>query len=175
MNTNEFISNLVISMREFQRKNNIKNNCITNVQYLYDVIRMNRKDINVKTKAVFVFSYDDITKIPILNDGHLVVILNDKTIIDPSYDVFCLRNKMYFDNLKDLMDSITNNDDLKSNFNMDELKANFNVKQSLITHIRFKNISNRINNGELLISDKKFYTEQADYIEQVNFHRRLIE
>lgn len=55
---NESISNFVISMREFQRKNN----CITNVQYLYDTIKMNSKNTNVKTRAVFVFSYDDTTK-----------------------------------------------------------------------------------------------------------------
>jgi hypothetical protein len=32
------ISNIILSMREFQKKNCIKEQCVTNVQYLYDCI-----------------------------------------------------------------------------------------------------------------------------------------
>jgi hypothetical protein len=33
------ISNIVLSMRDFQKENNIKKQCVTNTQYLYDTIK----------------------------------------------------------------------------------------------------------------------------------------
>jgi hypothetical protein len=42
-------------MRDYQKKNNKKKNCITNTQYLYDVFIKN-SIMNVKTKAVFVLA-----------------------------------------------------------------------------------------------------------------------
>ena len=55
MNITTRISNIILSMREYQKENNITKQCITNSQYLYDIIKMNSSN-NVKTKAVFVFS-----------------------------------------------------------------------------------------------------------------------
>ena len=46
---------IILSMREYQKENNVKNQCVTNAQYLYDTIKINSNS-NVKTKAVLVFS-----------------------------------------------------------------------------------------------------------------------
>ena len=119
------ISNIVLSMREFQKQNNIKKQCITNTQYLYDNITMN--SVNVKAKPVFVFSHDDEEGTATFVGGHLLVILDDGTMIEPSYDIFCLKNKSYFDNIKDLMDVFDNKDDLKSKIDM--IEKNFTISK----------------------------------------------
>ena len=154
------IGNVILSMREFQKENNIKRECVVNTQYLRDIIKMNSSS-NVKVKAVLVFAhYIDENGISTSKSigGHLVVqIDDDKTVFDPSYDVFCLENKSYFDNIKDFMDLIM---DMYGNKNF------IDIKKVLSDHIQFIKIANRINNGAHG-GDKKFYNNQADYIEKL--------
>jgi hypothetical protein len=151
------ISNIILSMREFQKQNNIKKQCITNTQYLYDTITMN-SGTNVKAKPVFVFSHDDEGGTATFVGGHLLVILDDDTMIEPSYDIFCLKNKSYFDNIKDLMDVFHNKDDLKTKID---------IKKLVSDHIQFMKFAEQINNGKRVITEEKFYNEQADYIEKL--------
>ena len=153
------ISNVVLSMREFQKNNGIKKQCVTNTQYLYDTIKMNSIN-NVKAKAVFVLSCDNDTDTSVFVGGHLVVKLDDETIIDPSYDIFCLKNKSYFDNIKDLMDMFNDNDKVK-------LKSDVDIKKLICDHIHFIKLAEQINNGQHTITEKKFYDNQADYIEKI--------
>jgi len=40
-------------------------------------------------------------------------------------------------------------------------------KKTISEFINFTKLAERINNGELLICDKKFYDNQADYIESI--------
>ena len=158
MNKSIWISNIILSMREFQEKNCIKGQCITNVQYLYDCFKQNSNN-NVKAKAVIAFSNDYDKKISTFVEGHLVVILDDEIIIDPSYDIFCLKDKRYFDNIKDLIDIFDDKDGLKKKIDM---------KKMIPQHITFRKIAEQINNDEFIITDNKFYYEQADYIEKLN-------
>jgi hypothetical protein len=151
------ISNTVRAMRDFQEKNCIKSQCMTNAQYLYDIIKHNSSR-NVKVKPVIVVSIDYETETTTCVGGHLIVELDDDTILEPSYDVFSLKNKSYFDNIKSLMDSYEN--ELKI---ISELKSI--LKESISLFITFVKIAEQINNGELLINDKEFYDNQADYIE----------
>uniref|UniRef100_A0A6C0LE21 Uncharacterized protein n=1 Tax=viral metagenome TaxID=1070528 RepID=A0A6C0LE21_9ZZZZ len=156
--TERFISNVVIGMREFQRINCIKNECVTNVQYLYDCFKINSASA-IKAKPVIVVSIDDETQTFICVGGHLIILLDDnETIIDPSYDVFSLKNKSYYDNIKDLMDSFNNE-------SKEILKQIF--QKSISKFLEFIKLADRINNGELVICDKKFYNNQADYIEKI--------
>jgi hypothetical protein len=150
------ISNIILSMREFQKENNIKKQCITNTKYLYDIIRRNCKN-DVKTKAVFVFSSDEEIGNNIVLGGHLVVVV-DGEIIEPSYDIFSLKNKLYFDNIRDLIDIFDNKT---------ELKTKIDIKKLMIDHIDFIKLAEKINKGQFLITEKKFYNEQADYIENL--------
>jgi len=152
------ISNIVLSMREFQKNKGIKKQCVTNAQYLYDIIKMNSID-NVKAKAVFVFSCDDDTNTLVFVGGHLVVMLEDGTMIDPSYDIFCLKDKSYFDNIKDLMDMFNENSKMI-------LKSGVDIKQIVRDHIHFIKLAEQINNGKHTFTTKKFYDDQADYIEK---------
>jgi len=152
------ISNIILSMREFQKENNIKSQCVTNTQYLYDIIKNNSSITNVKAKAVYVFSNGAETTTGHFVSGHLVVVLDDGTIIDPSYDVFCLKNKSYFDNIKDLMDRFDDKN---------KLNTKIDIRNMVSQHIHFMKLAEQINNGELIITDKKFYNDQADYIEKL--------
>ena len=152
------VANIILSMREFQKENNIRKQCLTNSQYLYDIIKMNFSSSNVKTKAVLVFSGDDEANVGTIVGGHLVVILGDETVIEPSYDIFCLKNKSYFDNIKDFMDAFVDKV---------ELKNRLDVKKIVSEHISFMKFAEQINNGEHVITEDKFYNEQADYIEKV--------
>ena len=152
------IANIILSMREFQKENNIRKQCVTNCQYLYDIIKMNSSSSNVKTKAVLVFSADDEADACTFVGGHLVVVLSDETVIEPSYDIFCLKNKSYFDNIKDFIDIFADKV---------ELKTRIDVKKIVSEHICFMKLAEQINNGEHLITEDKFYNEQADYIEKL--------
>ena len=144
-------------MREYQKENNITKQCITNSQYLYDIIKMNSSN-NVKTKAVFVFSDKNEEDACIFISGHLVVVLDDDTMIDPSYDIFCLKNTSYFDNIKDLMNIF---DDKVL------VKTKFDIKKIIRDHIHFMKIAEQINNGDCVITEKEHYNRQADYIEKI--------
>jgi hypothetical protein len=161
------ISNIILSMREFQAKNNIKNQCVTNTQYLYDVIRKNTTN-NVKVKAVIVASSNNETNTFFCVGGHLVVELSgpDELItIEPSYDVFSLKDKSYFDNIKDFTNMFK---DSNNNYDYDKeqkIIVTDLIEQSIRHFIKFKKLAEQINNGELLICDKEFYNNQADYIE----------
>ena len=152
------ISNIIHSMREFQKENKIKTQCVTNTQYSYDIIKNNSSITNVKAKAVYVFSNDAETDTLHFVGGHLVVVLDDETIIDPSYDVFCLKNKSYFDNIKDLMDNFDDKN---------KLNTKIDIRIMVSQHIRFMKLAAQINRGELVFTDKKFYNDQADYIEKL--------
>ena len=158
MNTTIWMSNIILSMREFQEKNRIKKQCITNAQYLYDCIKQNSNN-NVKAKAVIAFSNNDETDTATFVAGHLVVVIDDDLIVDPSYDTFCLKNISYFDNIKDFIDSFDDKD---------ILKTKIDIKKIIYQHIKFTKYAEQINNDEFLITDKKFYHDQADYIEKLH-------
>ena len=151
------ISNIIHSMREFQKDNNVKKECITNAKYLYDNMKM--YGFNVKTKAVFVISFNDEIGNFTFVSGHLVVVLDDETILEPSYDIYCLKNISYFDTLKDLNEM----------FNKDQIinfKKQFDFKKILNDHIDFKKYSEKINNDQFdELEETLYYNTQADYVE----------
>ena len=154
----DLIEKLVNCMREFQKKNNIKKQCLTNTQYLFDTIDKNfdKKNINAKALPVFVVIPRN-KKLEIM--VHMVLLCkvpcknNIKFIIDPSYEIFCLKNKSYHYNFKDISKFLKAcSDDFNKKL----------IKQFMI----FINYANNINKGKWIIVDKKFYNKQADYIER---------
>lgn len=145
-------------MRNFQKENCIKNQCVTNVQYLYDCIKNNESiNISIKIKPVIVVSICENRCIA----GHLVLSIyedNEEIIIDPSYDVFSIKNKYYYDNIK----SFTENCCDKSNSESKVFAQNI-----ISTFMKFVKLADQMNNGKFLICDKEFYNNQADYIEKI--------
>jgi len=146
----QHLARLVTKMRNYQQSCNIEKQCLANTQYLYDTIRMNF-NIDVKAKAVMVYSFDselNQTKIMI---GHLVVCIEDSFIIDPSFDVFNLKNVKYFDNINTFINSYN-------------IKNNYDAKQIIEEHLSFLKLAIRMNRNEIIISDKKYYDDMADFI-----------
>lgn len=152
-----FIANIILSMREYQKENNIRKHCITNVFYLYCIIkRITNININMKAKAVYVCANNEEDTF-IFVGGHIVLELGDGTIIEPSYDIFSLKNVAYYDNIKDYYNNIKDVVDI----------TKVDIKNIVDNNIYFMDIAKRINNGELIISDEKYYDKQADYIEKI--------
>jgi len=152
-------------MREFQKNNCIERQCMSNSQYLYDCIKVNYKNINVRVKAVFAFSSNSETETCVFVGGHLVVVLDNVNVIDPSYDIFSLKDISYFDNIKDLIDMFGDN--------KYKLNTKIDLKKIIADHIHFKKIADRINNGEFLVSNTLFYNQQADYIENLYLKKQF--
>lgn len=151
------ISYVVLCMREYQKQNNVKNQCISNAQYLYDFIKVNTTH-DVKTKAVIVYSHNDQEDSTTIICGHLVIVLEDGTIIEPSYDAFNLKNRLYFDDVEDLLNFFDN----RSGF-----ESKVDVKKFMCDHVRFVKMSEQINGGKLLVSNGEHYNKQADHIEKL--------
>jgi len=144
------LANIVLLMREYQKKHNIKKQCVTNCQYLYDTFKANYPLKNVKVKAVIgILPNEDET---IIYEGHVVVEV-DEVIFEPSYEVYSIRNIEYFDNIKQFK-------------NVFAFRNKNDIKDIIKEFIDFTKIADTINNGELTISDKEHYDNQADYVEE---------
>ena len=144
------LGNMVLLMREYQKKHNIKKQCVTNCQYLYDTLKANYPLNNIKVKAVLgISSNDDRT---IIYEGHVVVDVDEKFILEPSYEVYSTDNIEYFDNIKQFMNKykIPKND----------------MKGVIKEFIDFTKLADAINNEELTITDTEYYNNQADYVEE---------
>jgi hypothetical protein len=46
-------------------------------------------------------------------------------------------------------------------------KVGIDTKQVLRHHIEFMKIAEQINSGKFLVTEKKFYNDQSDYIEKL--------
>lgn len=149
-------------MRQYQKENGIKEQCITNTQTLYSILTDNKID-NVSAKAVFVLTNDIDNGISILCGGHIVVMI-DGTIIEPSYDMFCRKEIYYFDNAKSLINSLSTED-------REKIKGQF--KKIFGDHIRFLEYEKKINNGEFVICDRSYYDQQLDYV--LKYNNKIVE
>jgi hypothetical protein len=144
------LANIVLLMREYQKKHNIKRQCVTNCQYLYDTFKANYPLSDVKVKAVIgILSNEDET---IIYEGHVVVEV-EEVIFEPSYEVYSIRNIEYFDNIKQFK-------------NVFAFRNKNDMKDTIKEFINFTKIADTINNGELTITDKEHYDNQADYVEE---------
>ena len=144
------LGNIVLLMREYQKKHNIKKQCVTNCQYLYDTLKANYPLNNIKVKAVLgISSNDDRT---IIYEGHVVVDVDEKFILEPSYEVYSTDNIEYFDNIKQFMNKYK--------------IPNKHMKHLIKDFIDFTKIADTINNGGLHITDNEYYNNQADYVEE---------
>ena len=148
------LTQILKQMLEFQKLNNSKSHCITNVQFLYDVIKPTYS--NVKAVPVIAISEnEDLNTLQIIH-GHLILIITDgnkSILIEPSYEIKRLPNLHYFYNIKDYIKSI-------SDLSEDVIKLNIK------SFLKFKQNADKINNNIFCIDDKLYYDNQANYIEK---------
>lgn len=145
----KLVAYMLDKMHEYQKMNDVKDECVTNAQYLYDILKYNT-NLDVKVKSVYVlFNYDDETSGICV--GHLCLQV-DGMIIDPSYQYSKIKEANYTDSFKEVNKYLS---DLDSVSKSKILKRN----------LHFEKIANQINSGECLVSCKDYYHSQADYCE----------
>jgi hypothetical protein len=145
---------VLIGMHQFQKENEITKECITNVQYFYDI--MNTEGLCVKAKPVFAIysiinemQYDTIVVI------HMVIELKNGGIIDPSYEISSIDDCQYCDNTKTLIKTLsTYPSPLSKEY----------ITSAITKFLKFKNLADDINANKFIICDKEFYHNQHDYI-----------
>ena len=151
-NFEENVKYIILKMHKYQKENNIIQQCVTNTQYLYSCINQN-KMIN---KAI-AKPYLTITNIDTYFIGfgsHVVIEWNNK-IYDSSYEIYN-KNTTYYNNIKEVLLKYPR---LKHRPDM--------IKELIIDNNNMINHCNNINNDIIVITNKKHYDLQADYIETV--------
>ena len=143
---------MVQKMYEYQKNNNITKMCITNTMYLVDTL--NENGHKASAKAVIAVSGYDTDELQIFI--HMVVECNGH-ILDPSYEVHC-KDAKYLDKLSAVIQL----------FNAEEKYSSESLtKKELITqYINFIKFAEKINGRGFIVTDKKYYNAQADYIEK---------
>jgi hypothetical protein len=162
------IAVIVDAMHQYQRKHNIKKQCITNTQYLYDSIKASFPCLDVKTKAIIGFRNND--KILGVDEKsqkkyvnretytvvHMVVLIDDKIIFDPSAEINDMEDLDYVGReFKGLIKTLRE-------LGMCEEMINTLIKQYML----FLGYEKKMNNGEGLVVDRQYYNNQADYVEE---------
>lgn len=120
-------------MHLVQKCKNITGNCIENCKDFYAFIK-STSEINVKVKAVCVLGSKNDTGY--ITCGHIIILVNDTYIVDPSYDVFSLQEKRYYDNTDEIFSVLE-----KSK------KIQYNKKEMIKTHARFVKYAETITDG----------------------------
>jgi hypothetical protein len=125
-------------MIKYQKENNIKRECVTNTQFLYRIIKSN---FPVPVKVIPIIYISDFG----IQSGHLVLEIEGMGFIECSYDM--LDRLKTADVYKTIKECLAN-----------ETFANNESKKMLIENVlHFQKIANRMNEGEIMISDFKYF------------------
>lgn len=154
---------MINAMHEFQRKHEIKKQCMTNCQYLRDSLIASGL-AEVKVKVVYAIGSRLKTKDFVVVEGHLVV-ETPGGLLDPSYEIASLDQLSYYDNIYNLK---------KDNPNI----PYENIKRMIEENIKFHSYAETINNNKIIVADKDVYNRQADYVQtyfQTHFPNHLFQ
>ena len=147
-------------LRKYQKDNNIKGQCITNCQILFDLYNNNIKpliDLEIKVKAVMVAcNFEDLQATGIVQ-GHLILDL-DGELIEPSYEIFIFPKPIYFDNIKRFNDCVKWNEATSKE---EEIQ---NKKDTFSKFLDFKKLADEMNEGKFTIVDLEYYNNAIDYL-----------
>lgn len=138
-------------MCAYQKEHNIKGRCCDNVTILYDIIKSSFKSLNPVFKNVVVCSEKNGS--PMVCEGHIVIQLDNGSIIDPSYEIASLKNSDYLDNFENFRKCLGDIDVFKPL--MSRFEKEFN---------RFKGYAKRMNNGDFGVSNHTYYTNLVKYL-----------
>ena len=149
-----FIVKLLEYILEYQKKHNIKNQCITNVQYFRDSLYFSGHDVEVKA----VICVRDINGTRFIYTGHLIICLDKDTYIDPSYEFQPVQNNTYFHSMDEFIK-------FTKNTTMSEIIDKEKLKKQMSNFLNFVKHANTINNNECIVASKNYYNKLADYVE----------
>ena len=148
-------------LMKYQQDNNVKRMCIPNTLYWFQVLK--QYDQSVKATATIAISHSPYTRDGITYDiaivNHMILTYDDGTVADVSHEVKSLKNREYFDSIKQLTSAY-------------DFKANKQICDSLPTlikqHIKMVDVADRINRGKFVLplnSDlKNYYDDLVFYI-----------
>ena len=131
---------------------------MTNSQYIYDCLRGSGVDSARVTATLVVKIIEDYT---IWTNVHLVVLVND-VIVDASYDVASVKDKKYCFTIAEWLEYVK--EIPMSPMNLKDIMSN--NKYIIEQFVKFLDIAKRINAGGLLVADKEYYNQQADFVEK---------
>lgn len=146
---------LITEMYKYQKRRGIVKKCIDNTQFALDCIKESYPGANVKATAILMTSFDPDEGHMRVCGGHLVILVDDNHILDPSYETSSAPNNRYFKTLSALLEAypkVKNDKALLAN----TIKLFFD----------FSKFAERINNGDIMLTDRTYYNDQADFLER---------
>jgi hypothetical protein len=153
MNKTPDMCDIIGLMHQYQAKNNITKQCITNAQYIYDSIKHSNWSSNVTPKAVIVV-YTIPEKNEVYFAVHMVIQWKNK-LLEPSHEFGHLQKTEYFDNINNVIQKMHL---ISPGFNRD-LAADLISK-----YLKFVKYAEQIEAGCFLV-DREYYDLQANYVE----------
>ena len=148
-------------MNEYQKINEIKGMCSANTSFIYNIICDNYPTLKLRTKVEPVICHY-IRKID--NNGsfdpvfhiHLVIKIDEKKLIDPSYELDSIEDNLYLDGIKTFQAALI---ELKKTYGLvcSEAFKKYIIKD----YLDFVDIAKDINanNGDLLFTPNKKYSD----------------
>lgn len=142
-------------MNVYQKEEGTKNQCLTNVQYLYSSVRKSFPGSDIKVVPACVICTSPIDGSTKLNAGHVVVMINNK-IFDPSYEVISQSPHRYMLDIKEVGHAV----------------KDFDVeKKRLIirTWLEFTCYAQQMNSNPPypLISNEEYYYAQSAFVDEL--------
>ena len=157
----DIILNISKHMCHYQKTHNIKGECLANVSYLLNNIKLNFPSFKAKARAVLVAFYDKETDC-LRSINHVVIDLGNGDLLDPSHEInsipdtdYCLNFNVFYKSYGQCV-------------HIDKKILNSRFKELIELCIRFEKHADDINNGEWIVADKDTFNKQADYIDFIN-------
>ena len=140
-------------MLVYQNKRKITKQCVTNTQYLYDCIGASF-GYGIATTVPCIVIATNTTNNTLEIITHLVIKVPGGWL-DPSYEVFSKQEKTYCFTIKEFQEVIK-----KSSIKPSPRVSSLTKK----TFLQLSDLAEKMNGGELVVADKTFYNEQADFV-----------
>lgn len=157
MTTN--INDIILSMYDFQRENNIKQRCMTNCQTLYDIIKDSECEIKTKEGNIAVIEpmaiiafIEDEEKETLQISPHMVLKIDNDELLEASYE-FSGKNVKYLSTIQKFLNATK----------LLKMDKDF-VKEIIRQHTGFCKIAERMKNGEFIITDNEYYKNQMTHL-----------
>jgi hypothetical protein len=146
-----FVDKILNAMYTYQRDNLITSQCVTNTQYMYDLMKNKYPQEDIKTVPVICYAEHDEEQCCVVV-AHVVVECNG-SVIDPSYETVS-QNCSYIFTLQEFLKRVP--------------QLQYKWKRTIIEKfVDLSKLTERINNGEFVICDKEFYKEQHFFVEKL--------
>lgn len=145
------ITEIANDMCLYQKLKNVKAECVTNTQILFDIINDNYPHLDVKAKPCFVIEKNKDKKY-LKTTVHILIQINNKTIIDPSYETACLKNALYMDTINDIKD-----------FLGDLFKSN--SKYLITNFLKLNDYCSKMNTKKFRVQNSDYYNNVFDFLE----------